>query len=286
MSQLPFDSPPRAREAERGGATVQTERAPAGGVSPPAASEAIKQVLKLVVAYDGTEFHGFAAQPNTRTIAGVLSEAMGRVLRAEVELSCAGRTDTGVHARGQVVSCPVEADVDLDVVVRAVNAQLGPEVVVRAAELVDSSFDARRSACWRSYRYTIVNRPAPDPFLSRYAWWVPELLDLSRLRLASDPFIGEHDFSTFCRKGPEGSTAKRRVFDSAWHDDGDDVLRFDIRATAFCWQMVRSIVGTLVDVGIGKLRPGDILHILRACDRAAAGRLAPPEGLCLWEVGY
>jgi tRNA pseudouridine38-40 synthase len=106
------------------------------------------------------------------------------------------------------------------------------------------------------------------------------------LRLGADPFLGEHDFASFCRAGPAGSTTMRRVLDSRWVDVGDGVLRYEIRATAFCWQMVRSIVGTLVDVGIGKLTPGDVLRILRARDRAAAGRVAPPEGLCLWEVGY
>ena len=140
------------------------------------------------------------------------------------------------------------------------NRQLGPEVVVRAASVVDGGFDARRSARWRAYRYTIVNRPAPDPFLARTAWWVPEPLDLSLLRLGADPFLGEHDFATFCRKGPAGSTTVRRVLASQWHDLGDGVLRYDITATAFCWQMVRSIVGTLVDVGAGKIRPGDILR--------------------------
>ena len=131
-----------------------------------------------------------------------------------------------------------------------------------------------------------MNRPAPDPFLARYAWWVPEPLDLALLRLGADPFVGEHDFATFCRKGPEGSTTVRRVLESRWHDLGDGVLRYDIRATAFCWQMVRSIVGTLVDVGAGKIRPGELLGILRARDRNAAGRVGAPEGLCLWEVGY
>jgi len=126
----------------------------------------------------------------------------------------------------------------------------------------------------------------PDPFLVRTAWWVPEPLDLRVLRMGADPFLGEHDFAAFCRKGPEGSTSVRRVLDSDWRDLGDGVLRYDIRATAFCWRMVRSIVGTLVDVGLGKLRPSDVMHILRGRDRTAAGRVAPPQGLTLWEVGY
>jgi tRNA pseudouridine38-40 synthase len=245
-----------------------------------------ERVLKLTVAYDGTEFHGFAAQRDQRTVEGELCTALERVLRGPVELACAGRTDAGVHAWAQVVSCAVPPGADPLAVRRSVNAQLGPEVVVRSAELVEGGFDARRSARWRSYRYTIVNRDAPDPFLARYAWWVPEPLDVSTMRLGADPFVGEHDFSSFCRKGPEGSTAVRRVLASEWTADPDGVLTYEIRATAFCWQMVRSIVGTLVDIGAGRIRAGEIMGILRARDRAVAGRLAPPNGLCLFAVGY
>jgi tRNA pseudouridine38-40 synthase len=249
----------------------------------------VDRVLRLTVAYDGTDFHGFAAQPEVRTVESVLRDVLARVLRVEeLSLSCAGRTDAGVHAWGQVVSLPIAADGDVDVakVAHAVTRQLGPEVVVRDAEIVNGGFDARRSARWRAYRYTIVNRPVPDPFLARTAWWVPEPLDLSLLHLGADPFLGEHDFATFCRRRPTAATTVRRVLESQWHDLGDGVLRYDIRATAFCWQMVRSIVGTLVDVGVGKIRPGDILGILHARDRNAAGRVGEPQGLCLWEVGY
>jgi tRNA pseudouridine38-40 synthase len=243
-------------------------------------------VLKLVIAYDGTGFRGFAAQRDQRTVHGVLSEALAKVLRGPVVLSCAGRTDAGVHAWGQVVSVPVGDGTDAREVLRSVNSQLGPEVVARAADIVEPGFDARHRARWRAYRYTILNRPLPDPFLARTAWWVPEPLDLRRLRAGADPFLGEHDFASFCRRGPEGSTTVRRVFDSEWHEAGDGVLRYEIRASAFCWQMVRSVVGTLVDVGVGRLKPSDVLRILRARDRAAAGRVAPPHGLCLWGVGY
>ena len=241
--------------------------------------------VRLVVAYDGTDFHGFAAQSGVRTVGGVLGAALEKVLRHPVELSCAGRTDRGVHAWGQVVSFDAEPGLDEWRLQRSVTSMLQPEVVVRSCELVQPGFDARRSATWREYRYTVVNRPVPDPFRDRFSWWVPEPLDLRALRLGADPFVGEHDFASFCRKGPEGSTTVRRVLRSRWIDEGDGVLRYEIRATAFCWQMVRSIVGTLVDVGVGRRKPGEVLGVLRARDRAAVGNLAPPSGLCLWEVG-
>jgi tRNA pseudouridine38-40 synthase len=243
--------------------------------------------VKLVVAYDGTDFHGWADQRDVRTVEGELTGVLERVLRRPPEnLTCAGRTDAGVHAWGQVVSFDADANIDPVRVQSAVNGALAPEVVVREAEVVDADFDARRAARWRNYRYTIVNRPVPDPFLARYAWWVPTPLDIRSLRLGADPFVGEHDFAAFCRQGAEGSTTTRRVLESRWDDLGNGVLRYDVRATAFCWQMVRSIVSTLVDVGTGKKRPGDLMGIIRARDRANAGQPAPPQGLCLWEVGY
>jgi tRNA pseudouridine38-40 synthase len=245
--------------------------------------------VKMVVAYDGTEFSGFAAQPNqphVRTVGGALAGAIGKVLRHPVELTCSGRTDAGVHAWGQVVSFASQPGLDPWRLAAAVTAMLGPEIVVRSCELVDASFDARHSAKWRRYRYTIVNRAVPDPFRDRFTWWIPDALDLRALQLAADPFIGDHDFSSFCRKGPEGSTTNRTVFESTWVDEGDGVLRYEIRAAAFCWQMVRSIVGTLVEVGVGKRRPGEMMGVINARDRAGAGQLAPPRGLCLWDVGF
>ncbi|MFO7591717.1 MAG: tRNA pseudouridine(38-40) synthase TruA [Acidimicrobiia bacterium] len=248
------------------------------------------QRLQLVVAYDGTDFRGFAAQPDVRTVEGTLSAALAKVLRTspqELGLVCAGRTDAGVHARGQVVSVDAPAGSDLTRVRTAVNRMIGPEVVVRGMRAAPPEFDARRSATARTYRYTIVNRPEPDPFLARYSWWVPVPLEIARLRLASDPFIGEHDFAAFCRRGPEGSTTMRTVLSSRWlPDDRPGVLVYEIVATAFCWQMVRSVVGTLVEAGAGRRRPGDILRTLRSGDRAQAGAVAPPHGLCLWRVDY
>lgn len=245
--------------------------------------------LKLVVAYDGTDFHGFAPQRDVRTVAGVLAGALGRIVQVapeDLDLGCAGRTDAGVHARGQVVSVTVPPGTDPQRLAHAVNRVTGPEVVVRSAEVVPADFDARRGARWRTYRYRILNRTDPDPFLARYAWWIPGPLDLAQLRLAADPLVGEHDFASFCRRGAEGSTTWRRVLEARWIPGEEGLLVFEIRATAFCWQMVRSIVGLLVDAASGRRRPGDVAAILRARDRRLVPTLAPPRGLCLWEVGY
>lgn len=242
--------------------------------------------LKIVLGYDGTEFHGFAAQPDVRTVAGVLGPGLEKVLRHPVEMTCAGRTDAGVHAWGQVVSLPCSPGVDTVRLAQAVNGMLAPEVVLRSVEVVDDDFDARFGAQWRSYRYTVLNRPAPDPFLARYSWWVPDTLTFPAMQAGADPFVGEHDFASFCRAGPPGTTTVREITESRWEDLGDGLYRFDIRGKAFCWQMVRSIVGTLVDVGLGRKRAGDVTGMLRARNRNAAGRVAPPHGLCLWDVGY
>jgi len=243
--------------------------------------------VALTVAYDGTGFRGFAAQPDQRTVAGELLAALGPMLRDDVaDFVGAGRTDAGVHAWGQVVSFSTGAAVEVDALAARLTRRLGPEIVVREARVVDAGFSARHSATARTYRYTVVNRAVPDPFRARYAWWVPEPLDLVRMRLGADPFVGEHDFAAFCRKGPEGTTTVRRVLRSHWDDLGDGILRYEIRANAFCWQMVRSVVGTLVDIGRGRLTAGDVLTIVRSRDRQRAGRLAPPEGLCLWQVDY
>ena len=251
------------------------------------------------MAYDGSGFHGFALNEGVATVAGALSEAIGTVLGSPVTLTAAGRTDTGVHAWGQVVSFDVPVDeqhapIDLDALQRSVNALCRPAIAVRSAERAAPDFDARFSARWRCYRSTVLNDPAPDPFLAASTWHVDRPLNLRLLRLACDPFIGEHDFSSFCRrpKRPDGEPPAplvRRVTSAQWDDVGDvpgRLLRFEIVANAFCHQMVRAIVGTLIEVGLGRRSAGSILATLRARDRSTAGQLAPPHGLCLWEVGY
>jgi tRNA pseudouridine38-40 synthase len=263
----------------------------------PARDVAVSRV-RMTVAYDGSSYHGFAANPGVSTVAGTLQRTLERVLRHTVRLTAAGRTDRGVHGWGQVVSFDAPTEhLDLDAMQRSVNKLCGGAIVVRDAQVVDASFDARFSAKSRCYRYTVLNRPVPDPFLSATSWWVEPALDIRAMQLACDPLIGEHDFSSFCRRpkdraiggdvdDDDAPSMTRRVIDAAWSEHDDGVLRFEIEASAFCHQMVRSIVGTLVEMGLGKKRPGEMAGILRAQDRAAAGQMAPPHGLCLWLVRY
>jgi tRNA pseudouridine38-40 synthase len=249
--------------------------------------------VKVVVAYDGGGFHGFATNEGVRTVAGVLAEAITTVVRQPVGLTGAGRTDAGVHAWGQVVSLQLPDTTDLDDLVRRLNKLCAPDLAVRSAERVTSDFDARFSAQWRHYRYEIWNAPAPNPLLASRSWHVARSLDEAAMQEAATHVVGEHDFSSFCRRpkiaaGDVAPSMTRNVLAAGWTDvDGDGtLLRFEIRANAFCHQMVRSIVGTLVDAGLGKLAAVEIPAIIAAHDRHAAGQVAPPHGLTLWEVGY
>jgi tRNA pseudouridine38-40 synthase len=247
--------------------------------------------VRATVAYDGSGFHGFAPNPGVTTVGGTLAAALSRTLRHDIDLVCAGRTDTGVHAWGQVVSFDAPADqLEPTMLQRSVNRQCGPAIVVRDLRPAAPDFDARRSALGRTYRYTIVNRPVPDPFLAATAWHVDEPLDLDLLRLGCDPLVGEHDFSAFCRRatlrdGTEASLV-RDVRRASWSDLGAGILRFEIEANAFCHQMIRSVVGTLAEVGAGRRHAGELLGVIAGRDRSRAGTLAPPQGLCLWAVAY
>jgi tRNA pseudouridine38-40 synthase len=244
--------------------------------------------LRLDVAYDGSPFHGFAENRGVRTVGGDLRAAVERVVGHEVRLTCAGRTDTGVHARGQVVTVDVRGGVDPVALRDSLVAQLGPSIVVRRVLEVPRDFDARFSARTRTYRYRVLEAEVPDPFLAATSWWVPGPLDRVALREACPPLLGEHDFSSFCRrpKAPEEVSLVRRVLAADWSEPDDGLLEFGITATAFCHQMVRSVVGLLVDVGRGRRTPADVTAALEACDRSTVPNLAPPHGLVLWSVAY
>ena len=239
--------------------------------------------IALLVAYDGTDFHGFARQKHARTVQGELESKLSLLLRAPIETVGAGRTDAGVHASGQVVSFDAPSSVLPEWLQLRLNKLLAPEVVVRAAATVTDDFSARFSAKRREYEYRIYRSSVADPFRDRFTLWVPQPLSISKMRAAARALIGEHDFSSFCRRG-EGSMV-RRVRAITFTSRGDDLI-VKVKADSFCHQMVRSIVGLLLDVGAGKRAPEDVGKALRAKHRNSAGPVAAARGLHLMHVAY
>lgn len=243
--------------------------------------------IRLLLAYDGTGFHGWARQrdPAIRTIQGTLEAELERMLQHSVGLSAAGRTDAGVHARGQVASFVTSSPILPARVQAALNGSLAPELVVREAAHVPRGFDARFSATARTYRYVLRTAPLADPFSARFEWHRPGGLSVSRMRDAARHLVGEHDFASFCRHpGGDRSTARRLQRLSVRR--AGEVVVLGARADAFLHQMVRSLVGTLVAVGEGRLEPDEMPVILASRSRAAAGPVAPPHGLSLDRVTY
>ncbi len=240
-------------------------------------------VVRLTIAYDGTRFRGWQRQRGQRTVQGVLEDALARVLGDVPRLSTAGRTDAGVHARGQVVS--FEAGADPDRIRGAVNGMLAPEVVVVAARAARDGFDARFSATAREYRYRIDLGDSPDPFTARFVWHHPCEPRMAEMRRAASLLIGEHDFASFCRRPPDDRHTIRDLERLSVVREGDR-LEIAARANAFLHQMVRSLVGTLVAVGEGRIAAGSMPSVLEAGDRSAAGPIAPPHGLTLERVIY
>jgi tRNA pseudouridine38-40 synthase len=241
-------------------------------------------IVRLTLAYDGTGFRGWARNAGQRTVEVVLSEAIGRVIGRAPRLSVAGRTDAGVHARGQVASFRLDDAFDLERLQRSVNGMLAPEVVVVEARRAPDGFDARFSATAREYRYRIDVGPWPDPFDARFVWHRPGELSTAAMREAARSLTGEHDFASFCRPPPSGGTMRRLEGLSAVRRG--DRVEVVARANAFLHQMVRALVGTLVRVGDGRLDPAEVAEILRARDRSRTPNMAPAHGLTLERVVY
>jgi tRNA pseudouridine38-40 synthase len=242
-------------------------------------------VVRLTLAYDGTGFRGWARQRDQRTVEGVLSDALSRFLGSAPRLYVAGRTDAGVHARGQVASFAWD-EVDLERLQRALNGMLAPEVVALDVRAAPEGFNARFSATAREYRYRIETGPWPDPFEAAYVWNRPGELELAPMRAAARPLVGEHDFSSFGRPHNPGGPTVRRLERLTVSRRGSRV-EVTARANAFLHQMVRSLVGTLVAVGEGRIDPAEMRAILEARDRGRSKwRLATPRGLTLERVIY
>lgn len=244
--------------------------------------------LRLVVEYEGTRLLGWQLQPAGPTVQGELERALGVALRTPVRVRGAGRTDAGVHARGQVAVAGVsDRDVDLRRLLRSVNALLPDDIAVRDLALVDDAFDPRRHARSRVYEYRILNAPAPSPFWRLWAWHVARPLDVAAMDAATRLLVGEHDFAVFraadAKETPR--TTVRRVLESRIVQEGP-LLLYRVEATAFLKHMVRNVVGTLVEVGLGERPPGAIADLIASRDRTRAGATAPPHGLTLVAVRY
>ena len=251
--------------------------------------------IRIDLAYDGTEFKGWARQPTLRTVQGELEAALATVLRVpEVAVTCAGRTDTGVHARGQVVHLDVadatvtasagrSEDPPLEALLRRLNGVLPPDIRVRRVVEAPAGFDARFSATWRRYAYRVADG-AIDPLLRNHVLAWPRPLDVGAMNEAARPLLGEHDFASFCKKR-EGATTVRALLDLHWEREGGLAVA-TVRADAFCHNMVRSLMGCLLTVGEGRRPASWAAEVLAAAARDPAVTVVPPHGLTLEEVGY
>ena len=253
-----------------------------------------EQTLSCTVAYDGAPFAGFAKQPGQRTVQGELEEALALLFRRPVGVVCAGRTDAGVHARGQVVSFEVDGDElrgrSLHNLRRSLNALTGEGIVVRSVDERPRGFSARFDAQWREYRYFLATGDTPPVFTERTAWYVGPNLDIAAMERGAAYLIGEHDFKSFCMAASAvGKPTCRNVSEisiAAEEILGEPHRVITVRGNAFLHSMVRTIVGTLAMVGRGQRDPGWVAEVLAARSRQAAGENAPAKGLVFWSVAY
>lgn len=243
--------------------------------------------IKLLLAYDGTDFHGWQVQKGVPTIQGVLNETLNRLCQEEIRVYGSGRTDAGVHARGQVAHFKTLSKIPLSNLHRALNELLPGSIRVYGCQEVEKEFHARYSAKSKLYSYGILVQPICSPFRRRYAHHIPYPLDDSQMNLAARHFLGEHDFTSFCDAQDDSPSKVRTVLLSeVTHEEKSHLIVYRIEADGFLHRMVRAIVGTLIEVGRSRLTPDSIPRLLEARQRSAAPWTAPAHGLCLEWVKY
>lgn len=241
--------------------------------------------VKAVVEYDGTDYFGFQYQPCVPTIQGDLERVLSEIMKHKVIIYGSGRTDAGVHAAGQVINFRIGEGIPTERICVAMNSLLPKDIAVIRADEVENDFHARYSAVSRLYRYDILSRSVRSALEGRFSWQIDRPLDVNAMRVGADCLVGVHDFSSFwCVKRSEDCPI-RDMISVTVNECGEHVI-IEMRANAFLRSMVRVIVGTLVDVGLGRLTGSDVCDILEAKDRRVAGKTAPPQGLCLMEVEY
>jgi tRNA pseudouridine38-40 synthase len=242
--------------------------------------------IKLTIEYDGTAYHGWQIQPGVRTIQGVMREQIAQITQKKVNLIGAGRTDAGVHALAQVANFKTESTIDLLALQRGLNSLLPSDIVVKGAEEVEVEFHARFSARSKVYEYHILHQPYPSALMRDYAWFIHEELDLASMKKCAKLLFGSHDFSSFRASGDESRHSIREVIRLEIERREGNFVVIAIEANAFLRGMVRSIVGTLMDVGERKTSFAEFKEIFGAHDRRRAGMTAPAHGLFLVEVKY
>ena len=244
------------------------------------------RTIKLTIEYDGKNYRGWQVQPEGPTVQGVIEEQLKRLTGETTHLMGSGRTDAGVHAMGQVAHFKTQSVMDVTTIQRALNSLLPSDILIQRVEGVDQDFHARRNCRSKVYEYRILNRSLRSVFHREHAWHIPQKLDFEEMKKATQTLIGEHDFSSFRSVGSPTRTAVRKVIRAEWERTQEGLLTFEIEASGFLKQMVRAIVGTLVEVGRSKMSPEDFEKILESKDRTKAGPTAPAQGLFLKEVKY
>ncbi|RLB11936.1 MAG: tRNA pseudouridine(38-40) synthase TruA [Deltaproteobacteria bacterium] len=245
----------------------------------------MKKNIKLVIAYDGTNYHGWQVQKDKRTIQGTIEEQLRRITGENIRIIGSGRTDAGVHALNQVANFKTNSDLTPLQIKRALNSLLPEDIYVKSAECVPLKFHARYMAKSKTYEYRILNREEPDIFQRKYHWHVIPKLDIEVMKTALSLLKGTHDFSSFVSAGGATKNHVRTIYKIELYKE-DDLIRIVIEANGFLRHMVRNIVGTVVQLGYGKISLDQFKDIFAACDRQAAGKKAPAKGLFLVKVTY
>ncbi|MDN5302362.1 MAG: tRNA pseudouridine38-40 synthase [Thermoanaerobacteraceae bacterium] len=241
--------------------------------------------VKILLEYDGTNYHGWQRQKNARSIQEVLEEAISAITGEKIRVNGAGRTDAGVHAAGQVANFKTNTRIPVEKLPYAINSRLPVDIVVKEARMVSEEFHARLSAKAKVYSYTIYNAPFPSPLLRNYTYFFPLPLDMGAMKEAASQFVGLHDFSAFRASGSPVKSSVRQI-NRLEINRCQDLIKIEIEANGFLYNMVRIIAGTLLDAGLHKINPGEVASIIRSGDRDRAGKTLPPQGLCLLKVVY